>query len=221
MLLSKDCKEELYNTEEDFKNRYVNLMFNTQKIYNSQSWISNDSIGNTYRVEISEDILSSGKANSNTIEEYFTIVKEDEEYKLNINNYVGKQEINKTIEENNIEITLICKQVYMDYEKYKIKIKNNTNNAILLDGFRNNKSMYLLDTKGGKKIAMLNELTMQELLVKRNLSITKEIKFNRQYTTELTISSLVFEDIILNYNEYKNLSNKKDYNNSLKMEINI
>ena len=193
-------------------------MFNKERLYNSQAWISED-IGETYRLEIFEDILATGNANSNRTVTYFTVVEEGDNLKLNINDYIGKVEINKTITNGNIEITVISKQVYESYEKYKIKVKNNTENEIALDGFRNNKSVYLLDNKGGKKIALINELTMQELLVKRNLSITKEIKFDRVYNTDLFITSIVFEDVILDYKEYKN--NKEDYKDTLKIEIDI
>ena len=193
-------------------------MFDKERLYNSQAWISED-IGETYRLEIFEDILATGNANSNRTATYFTVVEEGDILKLNINDYIGKVEINKTITMGNIEITVISKQVYESYEKYKIKVKNNTKNDIALDGFRNNKSVYLLDNKGGRKIALINELTIQELLVKRNLSITKEIKFDRVYNTDLIITSIVFEDVILDYKEYKN--NKKDYKDTLKIEIDI
>ena len=219
-LLSNDCKDELYPSLEDFSSKYVDKMFRTEKMYNSQAWISDD-IGETYRIEIFEDMLSSGNANSGSTTEYYTAVEENDELRLNINDYIGKVEINKAMSQDNIEITVISKQVYESYEKYKIKVKNKTRNDILLDGFRDNKAVYLLDNKGNKKISYINEFTMQELLVKRNLSITKEIKFDKTYSTSSFSSAIVFEDVILNYKEYKNLENKDDYEDTLKLEISI
>ena len=39
-----------------------------------------------------------------SIQDYYTIVKENDEYKLNINNYIGKEEVNKTKKQNGVEI---------------------------------------------------------------------------------------------------------------------
>ncbi len=220
-LLSSDCKEELYPSLEDFSYKYVDKMFRVEKMYKTQAWISSDEIGETYRIEIFEDMMSSGNANTGSTTEYFTAVEENDELKLNINDYIGKVEINEITTQDDIEITVISKQVYESYERYKIKVKNKTKNDILLDGFRNNKAVYLLDNKGGKKIAYINELTMQELLVRKSLSSSLEIKFDRVYSTSSDILSMIFEDVILNYKEYKNMENKDDYDNTLKLEINV
>ena len=40
-LLSTDCKEEMFPNIEEFKNKYVNTIFNTKKTYDVQPWIAN------------------------------------------------------------------------------------------------------------------------------------------------------------------------------------
>lgn len=219
-LLSNECKEELFSTKQDFINNYQANLFKTKKIFDSQAWITSD-IGETYKIAISEDILSSGNSNENYTDQFFTAVKQGDEYKLNINDYIGKEEINKSETKDNIEITVISKQVYMDYEKYTIKVKNNTNKAILLDGLRNGKSVYLVDNNGGKKYAYLNEFNSLEFLIQKNLTITKEIKFNKTYSAESVIKTINFEDIILDYSTYNSNSNRNEYNNNLKFEMNV
>ena len=124
-LLSEECKEKLYPTIEEFEENYYNKIFDNIKTYSIQSWITE---GNyyTYKVNLKEDILSTGKANKESIEEYYTIVEGSEEDKLNINNYIGNIPVNKNMEEDKIKIDIISKDVFMEYEIYNIKVINKT-----------------------------------------------------------------------------------------------
>ena len=87
------------------------------------------------------------------------------EKKLNINKYIGTEEINKSKTEDNIEITVISRAKYMDYEKYNVKIKNNTNGEILMDPVGSEASIYLKDTNDIKHKAINNEIIKEDLSV--------------------------------------------------------
>ena len=82
-LLSEECKEELFPDLETFKNNYHSKIFTDYKMYNLMAWINSDNCF-TYKVEITEDILTTGGASELNIEDYYTIVKNNNEYKLNI-----------------------------------------------------------------------------------------------------------------------------------------
>lgn len=120
-ILSKECKEKLYPTIDDFEDKYFNKIFNNKKSYNIQAWISEGSY-NTYKIDLKEDMLSTGNANSALIEEYYTIVYEDGGYKLNINNYIGSTIINRIKETEEVKIEVISKDVFMEYEIYNLKV---------------------------------------------------------------------------------------------------
>ena len=85
----------------------------------------------TYKVTYYEDdLLATGGTTTNkNFEDYITIINQNGERKLNINNFIKKQEINKTQATEAIQITIKNKRVYRSYEQYRILIKNNTKNS--------------------------------------------------------------------------------------------
>lgn len=94
-LLTDECKEEIFNSSiKSFKENYVEKIFTTDKIYSMQSWINGTNT--TYKVKILDDAMSLGKIGE-PVEGYYTIVKQNGEYKLNINSYVEREQLNKKI----------------------------------------------------------------------------------------------------------------------------
>lgn len=120
-ILSKDCKDKLYPTINDFKDKYFNKIFNNKKSYNIQAWVTEESYY-TYKIDFKEDMLSTGNASSASIEDYYTIVYQDGEYKLNINSYIGNVIVNKVSEKEELKIAVLSKDVFMEYEIYNIYI---------------------------------------------------------------------------------------------------
>lgn len=199
-MLSTECKEELYPTINDFNEKYCKRIFTEQKIYEATLWISNSS-RNTYRLEITGDLLATGQKDYIPIEDYYTIVNENGEYKLNINRLIGKDEINVTKSQSNINVTIVSKKIYMDYETYEIKVQNNTGSKLIFNTKENTDSVYLYDENGLKYIAFLNELVNNELEILNGTEKTFNIKFNRGYKVSTKIEKIIFEDIKINDNE--------------------
>lgn len=219
-LLTDECKEVMYPKIEYFKNNYINKLFSTKKIYNIQSWITD--VGNTYKVRILEDMLSTGKVSEeNTKEDYYTVVKKDNEYKLNINSYVGRNNIHKSKKVEDVEISIINKDIYMNYEIYNIEIKNNTDNTICLDTKQDTKSVYLSGNNNNTYRAFMYELSDYALLLSSHQNKNISIKFNKMHNPNVQVNKMIFTDIIKNYDEYKKLTNKKEYTNKIKMEIDL
>lgn len=201
-LLSDDCKEELYPNINDFKEKYYNLIFTEKRSYDSVLWI-NTNTRNTYRIEIMADLLATGKKGNMPIEDYYTIVNENGEYKLNINSFVGIEDINISKEQLGINVTVVSKKMYIDYEIYEIKIENKSGSKVTFNTKENPKSIYLQDENGLEHIAFLNEISNNELNVAAGITRTLEIKFNRGYKPKIDITKVVFEDIKINNNEQK------------------
>lgn len=220
LLLSSQCKEELYPDLETFKSNYFDRIFTGYKDHNIKAWISYSNT-NTYRVELRDDILASGKISESFIEEYYTIVYENGTYKLNIAGYIGKKDINKENTINNITIKVISKQRYMEYEKYNISIVNNTNNNIFLDSKEKTTSTYLVDNNDVQYISYNHELLDNDFLIRANSKSELTIKFDKTYKPNLEAKQLVFSDMILNYEEYINQEVKETYINRLKFNIDI
>ncbi len=196
-LLSTDCKEELYSTIDEFKTKYYNRIFTEKKSYDSTLWI-NTNASNTYRIQIMSDLLATGESEYMPIEDYYTIINENEEYKLNISRYIGKQVLGISKTQNDITINVISRKLYMDYEKYEISVQNNTGSKLIFNTKQNSNSIYLQDENELKYIAFLNEITDSELMILNGSNKDITIKFNRGYKPNTNIRNIVFEDISIN-----------------------
>ena len=208
-LLTEECKEVMFPSIEDFNRVYYTHIFNNQtRSYTVENWI-----GNTYKVEYSNDILSTGKIDNDMgLLDYMTVVKSGEIYKLNINNYVGRSIPSKTTEIKDIAVTINSIDSYMDYEIYNLSVENKSDNTILLDTSDSTKSVYLQDTNDTKYYFYNNEVIQNRLKVQSKLKNTIEIKFMNPYTSGRTIKKLVFSNLVLNYDEYKQMEDKAQYN---------
>ena len=217
-LLSDECKEQMYSTEEEFYQKYyINIFDNKELTYSIENWTDN-----TYKVELLDDILSTGRITSDSKNlDYITIVEQDGESRLNINSFIGKEIINKESESDDIKTTLIEKNVYMDYEVYKLKIQNNTNNKICLDTKEFTDKIYIENNKGAKFYSAINEIEDDMLIINEKCTNEIDIKFNSSYSLNKKISNMIFENVVLYYTEYLKNDNKDEYNDyyTLKIEL--
>lgn len=194
-LLTKDCKTYIYKTQDMFEKAYYENVFEgSSKNCTVENWE-----GDIYKVRIAEDMLSTGKNNQGFAkEDYMLVKKEDGEYKLNINNFIGHREINETTQKDDIKVEVIEKNIYMENEEYKIKVTNNTESRMLLDTRSEPRSLYLEDKKGNKYPYYANELTDPMLTVEKGQTKEITIKFYSTYREDKNIQHIVFSDIILN-----------------------
>ncbi len=209
-MLTEECKEEMFHTLDDFYNLYYIKMFSKTDIESSiENWH-----GNTYKIKMYENMLTTGKANTkDVLQDYITLVKKDNDYQLNINSYIGREETKKSKEEEDYTITVVQKNVYMDYEKYTIEVENHSQQDILLDTMRNENTMYLEDNFEGKYGAYNHELSMADLTVTQGNKKQITVKYYSAYNSDKKIQKLVFSDAILNYNSNHKMWN--DYETSI------
>ena len=153
---------------------------------------------------------------------YFTIVDEDGQYKLNVENFIGRTDINKEItDENNITITILNKKTYTNIEKYTVKIKNNSGKTILLDPQLTTNTTYALDTINNKRDASIYKLSEANLKVKNATTKVVEIEYTIGYDRDIKIEKLVFSKVVLDYENYEKQEDKNKYTDYAKIEIYI
>lgn len=218
-LLTEECKEEMYTTEESFQKSYYEQVLNGQKKNISvENWTSN-----IFKVKITDDYLSSGNYSSkNTIQDYITVETDDnKEYKLNINGYIGRTNPNKETEHKDIKIKAVEKNIYMDYTTYVFEITNNSYRTILLDDLKNIDSMYIQDDNKMKYSSYTHELSLGELQINSGEQRKIKIKYYSKYSSVKRITNIVFSKVILDYESYSSLSNKNSYGNYYTFEIGV
>lgn len=192
-LLTDECKKKMYNSLEIFTNSYYKNVFNGEKKnFTIENWVND-----TYRVNITGDVLATGKVDNYSKQDYITVKKVDEEYKLNINNYIGYSNINKKTTDNNITIDVISKNTFKDYEEYTINVTNNTGSIVQLDNVSNTESLYLEDSKGVKYPYYNHELTTSMITVNSGQTKQITIKFYSSYVSTKKINRIVFSNMML------------------------
>lgn len=210
-LLSDDCKEVMFPTVEEFNNIYYIPVFNYKlKIYTVSNW--KDDI---YKIQINDDVLSLGTYDEeNTIIDYITVVEEDDDiYKLNINSYIGRKEINKEVTVDNINVKVVKTDMYMDYCVYTFQVTNDTDKTILLDDLTDIDSLYLEDNKKFKYSAFTHELSQENMKLGISEKKQIDIKYYSKYSSTKNILDICFSKIIYDYEEYETLEDKNDYDN--------
>lgn len=193
-LLTDECKEQMYKTIDIFQKEYCVPNFeNGKKSCSVENWV-----GDTYKIRIVDDILSQGKSNDGYVkQDYITVIWKQDQSKLNINQYIGKNVIKKETENDNLKVEVIENNQYMDYETYTIKVTNKSESEIILDTMSNTKTLYLRDENGKKYSACTNELTESMLQIEAGHSKTITIKFYSKYVATKKIEAIIFSDLII------------------------
>lgn len=192
-LITEECKENMYNNVDAFKNSYYKNVFNGEKKnFTIENWVKD-----TYRVNITGDVLATGKVDTYSKQDYITVKQEDGEYKLNINNYIGYTELNKKTTYNNITVEVVGRNTFKDYEEYKMIVTNGTGSTLQLDDVRNTESLYLEDSKGVKYPYYNHELTTPTVTVSSEQTKEITIKFYSSYVSTKKIERIVFSNMML------------------------
>ena len=182
-MITNDCKQLLYPSLEHFKTVYYDRIFYINRMYTLEKWYTNVNL-TTYHIRYTEDVLASGILCSSSMGDYITVVNNSGKNCLNIGNYIGKETLDRTETRAGVTITISSIDLYMDYTIANIKVKNTTNNIICLDSKEEMKTTYLYDTNDVRYEAFLNEMSEEELKIRRNAETEVAVKFNKLYNPE-------------------------------------
>ena len=202
-LLSQDCKDEMFQTIDRFYEFYFKNIFNEKRSYDLENW---DSTGNrtTYRIKYQNDIMATGMINEEFIEDYITVIEENDEKKLNINEFINKVDLEKKGQVDGLEANVTAKYYYYDYVEYDITFKNTTQGEIIIDTKDNTESVYLEDKRGVNYSWFGNEIANEELILNGGESVSLRIKFNKLYNQNRVDNKINFTDVRIN-NEQETL----------------
>ena len=198
VLLSNDCKSVFYQTDEIFQKKYYEKRFKGDKKYNFQSWTSDNEY--VYLVKVFDNMLTTGKSSEDGyIEDYITVVKEGEEYRLNVNAFINKKIRDKKISvSEGISIKVMNSFIFMDYEIVEFEIINKSNNELLLDSNEKTDNIYLLDDTNIKFEALTYENEGIEFKVYPNEKKKIKIKFTNPYRDNKSVKKIIFDDVRVN-----------------------
>lgn len=212
-LLTEKCKKIEYPSIESFEKNYCHDL--EQKTYDFQSWSSTRDLY-IYQVRYYNDMLSSGiDTTKRYLQDYITVQKIGEQYKLNINSFINSETIMKEYEKNQIKFKIHSVETYLDYEIYEIEVTNNRLKQIILDTREKDNSVYVKNNDGLNIEALLYENREDEFQVQPGETKKIRIKFNNTYNGNKKIVAVGFSDIVIDKDLYANNSEQG------KMEIEI
>ena len=192
-LLSDDCKEILFPTQEDFINNYYNIVFNEYKEYEMENWIT-EGKDRTYKIRYTNDVLANGGyLTGSTIEDYYTIAEQNGQYKLNINKFVKKASINKTKKEQNLSITVVSREDYIDYQIYEIDFINENTEKIIM--YNSDSTWNIVDKNDLKYSAFIEELADSNLVLASGQEHKLKVKYAKIYNPSRIINKVEFNNM--------------------------
>ena len=202
-LLTDDCKTELYPTKEIFTSNYVNQIFGEQVNYELQLWYTASNCY-TYRITYNKGNLlqTGGQASTGNFLDYITLIKQNGEYKLNINKFIRKEAINKQGSNNGIEVTINSKSIYVDYEIYHMTVQNDTQKTILLNNGTSTSNFSLIGRNNNIFTSVISEVPMSSLILNPKYRKTMDVKFNKIYITESKLEAMQMTNIYLDKSQY-------------------
>lgn len=205
-LLTDDCKKILYNTQDDFYNKYFKSVFKERKKYTYTLYGGENS--STYKLSIANETITTGKSNeSDDTIDYITVIKNDNIYKLNIGGFIKKESLNVNKSDEYLSMNVTEKITFMDYELYTITIKNTTLANMYISNSTNSVGTYLVDENSSKYYLKNDEYDQNDLAINYKSSKTVNLKFNRKYMSESKkIVRIIFSNI--------NLINRENYDNT-------
>lgn len=204
-MLTEDMKNSKYPNVDLFISNYYSSKFDGNKEFSFKSWI-NEKNSYTYLVNIYDNMLASGKSSdADYIEDYITVIPVEDTYKINVDGYIGRKFVNKDVSNESVDIKMLYRDIYMDYELDTFYIVNNTDATIMVDTMENTKNTYLVDLNENKYDAFVNENKKEDMIVNPGETKNVKIKFNVAYRENLKIKKACFSKIV-NYDEFKNNS---------------
>ena len=204
-MLTEDMKNSKYPNVDLFISNYYSSKFDGNKEFSFKSWI-NEKNSYTYLVKIYDNMLASGKSSdADYIEDYITVIPVEDTYKINVDGYIGRKFVKKDVSNESVDIKMLYRDIYMDYELDTFYIVNNTDATIMVDTMENTKNTYLVDLNENKYDAFVNENKKEDMIVNPCETRNVKIKFNVAYRENLKIKKACFSKIV-NYDKFKNNS---------------
>ena len=198
-MLSDDCKKVLYPSLNSFINSYYNAIFKTDRNCSIISFKNN-----IYKVSYLADEITTGSDKSLAIQDYVTV---DSNGKINISNFIRREDLDISSNWQYFSFKITEKQVFVDYEIYTVKIKNNT----MADMYFNDvaeSNLYVKNNKNADFSINSGEYIDANYYVPSNSEKIINLKFNVKYQSDNEIVGMYFDNIKIVNKEYYNAVSK-------------
>lgn len=198
-LLTTDCKTHVFGDSLDNFTTYASSVFPNKKRYSIQNY-SNFGQAYIYNVKLIDDIIATGLTNQSYAyyEEKFAVKEEDGKIKLNVNDYMGFNDLKKVAEDDYLKIRVENKEEFYSFEIYSVKITNKTDKKIVIyDGIVGNELSLISGQDERNPINVKDTITLEP-----GETRTFEITFNKYYDESTKASEIAFNKIRIMTEQY-------------------
>ncbi len=198
-LLTTDCKTHVFGDSLDNFTTYASSVFPNKKRYSIQNY-SNFGQAYIYNVKLIDDIIATGLTNQSYAyyEEKFAVKEEDGKIKLNVNDYMGFNDLKKVAEDDYLKIRVENKEEFYSFEIYSVKITNKTDKKVVLyDGIVGNELSLISGQDERNPINVKDTITLEP-----GETRTFEITFNKYYDESTKASEIAFNKIRIMTEQY-------------------
>lgn len=198
-LLTDDCKNHVFGDSLDNFTTYASSIFTTKKRYSIQNY-SNYGQAYIYNIKLIDDIITTGLTNQQYAyyEEKMAVKEIDGKIKLNVNDYMGYNELKKVAEDDYLKIRIESKEEFYSTEIYSIKITNKTDkNVVLFDAIVGNELTLVSDQDERNPINVKEPIILDPGETK-----TFEVTFNKYYDESTKATDIAFNKIRIMTNQY-------------------
>ena len=198
-LLTTDCKTHVFGDSLDNFTTYASSVFPNKKRYSIQNY-SNFGQAYIYNVKLIDDIIATGLTNQSYAyyEEKFAVKEENGKIKLNVNDYMGFNDLKKVAEDDYLKIRVENKEEFYSFEIYSVKITNKTDKKIVLyDGIVGNELSLISGQDERNPINVKDTITLEP-----GETRTFEITFNKYYDESTKASEIAFNKIRIMTEQY-------------------
>lgn len=196
-MISSECKEIKFNNNiEEFK-KYIDYIFDDNKVYSIQDYSNKDNIY-IYKVTITEDIMATGmntEKSDLSYEEMIVLTKENNSMKLAVSGFVSSESVENIAENEFMKITIEQKITYYDKVIYKVKIKNKTSYSILFSRDKEKETIGISLEDGDERSVVLDSYVNTEKVVRGNEEKVFTLEFNKYFDEESPIKTLTFNKV--------------------------
>lgn len=215
--LTEECKKEMFPSKEIFIDKYCSGRFIKGKKAEVNLWGTEG--GYVYQVRLVNDILSEGRGTTSVfMQDYYSVIKQNGSYKLNINGFIGTLQRDKSTEKGDIKITVNYSKIYTKYEIFNITVANKGNKDIIIAPQDLASSIFLnVGEDKNKYEVLLHEINSDSLVIKAKTKKILDIKFGNAYNNGVMAKKMAFTKIIKDKEEYE--KNKDVYKDFEEIEI--
>ena len=219
-MLTDDCKNLLYNTKEKFyQNYYKRIFAGSEK---QVSYIKNKYDENVYKLTVKEDPLSTGNIDeSNNIVDTVTVVNDNGTYKINVSDFIKKETFNINKSNSYIDVFILEKTIYTDYELYKIKVKNKTKADIVLSEMNSKTDISIQDRNEDNYYIDNDDYIQEQVMIASGNEKILNLKINKVYNNKDTIKMIFSKIRIINkayYDESEPITDERTGNVTYKQK---